>query len=117
MRFCGIVESNAESAESCGFCDSQNLNGSDCGVAFVFVKIFGLSTRLESVEVRKFSQVRKMRPRTNCKAESPKFLQVRNRIPQDKLSADSAKFLTPYSNTIFRLESGKFNAKIFSFNK
>ena len=43
-----------------------NHNRSNGGVAFVFVKIFGLSTRLKSVEVQK-------------------FLQVRNRIPQNKL--------------------------------
>ena len=50
------------------FCDLQNLinNRSNGGVAFVFVRIFGINARLKP-------------------AESQKFLQVRNRIPQNKL--------------------------------
>ena len=54
---------------------ATNRNRSNGGVAFVFVEKFGLSTRLKSVEVQIFSQVR------NC-------------IPQNKLLArfcDSAE--------------------------
>ena len=50
------------------FCDSQNHNRSNGGVAFVFVEIFGLSTRLKSVEVQKFLQVR------NCISQNKLYL-------------------------------------------
>ena len=49
---------------SARFYESQNFNRSNGGVAFVFVRIFGLLTRLESVDSPKFSQVRNRIPKT-----------------------------------------------------
>ena len=40
-------------------------NSSICGGDFVFARIFGIKTRLESVESQKFLQVRKKSPKTS----------------------------------------------------
>ena len=45
-------------------CFARIYNRSNGGVAFVFVENFGLSTRLESVEVQNFLQVRNRIPKT-----------------------------------------------------